>query len=153
MMQPQPTTGWFVMYIQQTNPVELQQFMAWFAAIDKDHSGTIEAREVACIQFGGRNITINTATCMLKAFDTDHSGIFVFDYYYCLCSRCKQKRTSRFDYVLGVCCAAQIHHAVADGLHGGRSRSFGTHFVERNQRRAAECRFHVVAAAHDGVDA
>jgi len=78
LMQPQPTTGWFVAYIQQTNPQELHQFMSWFGAIDKDHSGTIEAREVACIQFGGRNITINTATCMLKAFDTDNSGSITF---------------------------------------------------------------------------
>ena len=29
-------------------------------------------------QFGGKNITIGTATCLLKAFDTDHSGSITF---------------------------------------------------------------------------
>jgi len=43
-----------------------------------DRSGTIDAREITSIQFGGKNVTINTASVLLKSFDNDRSGNITF---------------------------------------------------------------------------
>eukprot|EP00019_Armaparvus_languidus_P008354 CAMPEP_0168594556 /NCGR_PEP_ID=MMETSP0420-20121227/8966_1 /TAXON_ID=498008 /ORGANISM="Pessonella sp." /LENGTH=180 /DNA_ID=CAMNT_0008630893 /DNA_START=1508 /DNA_END=2050 /DNA_ORIENTATION=- len=70
--------GWFTTYYNNLSQAEIHQFMAWFAAIDKDRSGTIDAREITSIQFGGKNVTINTASVLLKSFDNDRSGNITF---------------------------------------------------------------------------
>jgi len=53
----------------------------WFAAVDRDRSGTITASELATMQFGGKTFSINTAKMLLSVFDQDRSGnIGFFEY-------------------------------------------------------------------------
>jgi len=53
----------------------------WFAAVDKDRSGTISASELSNMQFGGKKISIKTSKMLVAVFDSDFSGsIGFFEY-------------------------------------------------------------------------
>merc|ERR1712137_1508829 len=77
----QQLQGWGGAYYQQLQPHEIQEMKGWFAAVDKDRSGTITASELASMQFGGKKISLKTAKMLLAVFDTDFSGrIGFFEY-------------------------------------------------------------------------
>merc|ERR1739848_334867 len=76
--QQMPQNTWFAQYYQGLQQQQLQQFAAWFTAIDTDRNGTLDAQELTRIQFAGKSITINTAVVLIKAFDKDSSGNISF---------------------------------------------------------------------------
>eukprot|EP01108_Squamamoeba_japonica_P004931 TRINITY_DN3861_c0_g1_i4.p2 TRINITY_DN3861_c0_g1~~TRINITY_DN3861_c0_g1_i4.p2 ORF type:complete len:220 (-),score=66.62 TRINITY_DN3861_c0_g1_i4:51-710(-) len=85
LAQQQPPQGhWFSHYYAQCQQQQLMQFGQWFMAIDKNRDGSLTATELTSICFNNKNITIGTATCLLKAFDLDYSNAINFGEYVCL---------------------------------------------------------------------
>jgi len=77
----QQLQGFGVLYYQQLQPHEINEMKGWFAAVDKDRSGTITASELATMQFAGKKLSLSTAKMLLAVFDTDRSGnIGFFEY-------------------------------------------------------------------------
>jgi peflin len=49
-----------------------------FGQLDRDKSGQISPQEFTNLSFEGRRITLDTAKCLVKVFDTDRSGHISF---------------------------------------------------------------------------
>ena len=63
-------------------PQEIAEMKGWFAAIDKDRSGSISANELSTTQFAGKRFSLATSKMLLSIFDTDRSGTIGF-FEYC----------------------------------------------------------------------
>jgi Ca2+-binding EF-hand superfamily protein len=81
--QPQPFVStnpqgqqfaWYSSYYNQNTPQQINELQTWFNAVDKDHSGTISAQELASQPFAGQPLGYNTATKLINIFDKDFSG-------------------------------------------------------------------------------
>jgi Ca2+-binding EF-hand superfamily protein len=79
-----PQGVWYAQYVASVQQAQLSQFGMWFAAIDRDRSGTLSAAELCSIQFNGRNISIGVASCLLKMVDQDRSESITFYEYVAL---------------------------------------------------------------------
>jgi len=66
--------GWYASYYDQLSPSELQNLQSWFTAVDRDHSGTISAAELATMPLGYGQLGMECATKLIKAFDKDNSN-------------------------------------------------------------------------------
>jgi len=78
---PPRAQDWFTQYVNQLTPQEQQQCQQWFQLVDKDRSGSIQAIELAEVQFNGKAIGLQVATKLIKVFDRDGSGSIEFNEY------------------------------------------------------------------------
>jgi len=74
LAQQRPMGHWYCNYYNGLQQQELQQFMAWFSALDRDRGGSLSVRELQSIQFGGKNLSSRTASVLMSTFDVDKNG-------------------------------------------------------------------------------
>merc|ERR1712063_232627 len=67
--------------LMQLQQQELVQQQRWFSQVDKDHSGTIDAAELAQLTFGGQPLRFEAAKKLLQIFDKDRNNSIDFAEY------------------------------------------------------------------------
>jgi len=70
---------WYSQYYNQLQPQEIQNLHQWFAAVDVDRSGEINAAELANAKFPG-DVRLDVTTCqtLIKTFDNTGRGVVTF---------------------------------------------------------------------------
>eukprot|EP01103_Thecamoeba_quadrilineata_P007438 TRINITY_DN17317_c0_g1_i1.p1 TRINITY_DN17317_c0_g1~~TRINITY_DN17317_c0_g1_i1.p1 ORF type:complete len:251 (+),score=25.93 TRINITY_DN17317_c0_g1_i1:30-755(+) len=61
-------------YYSMLQPHEINQLRAWFAAVDKDHSGRISVEELSSMNFGPLRFSLETSRLLIKVFDREQCG-------------------------------------------------------------------------------
>jgi len=77
-------TGWYAKYYSQVSPQDLQRLQQWFRSVDRNNSGTVQAQDLAGIQFDQKPLGLTVATKLVKVFDKDQSGTIEFNEYVAL---------------------------------------------------------------------
>ena len=99
-------------------PHERQEMSAWFAAIDRDHSGHITANEIQACTFANVPLGYDTAAKLVRVFDKDHNGWIGFTEYCSLhkfLSLMQQAFFAGDTDRSGTLDAREIHHALQVG--------------------------------------
>jgi len=73
--------NWFGQFYAQITPREMQEYQQWFAAVDKDKSGTISVQELMLLAFGGKPLGMETAKKLIAVFDRDKNNTIDFNEY------------------------------------------------------------------------
>ena len=71
------TVRWMVQYsqyYQRASQMDAMECQQWFAAVDRDRSGSITPQELQNLSFGGRPLGYQIALKLVKVFDRDRSG-------------------------------------------------------------------------------
>jgi len=61
-------------YYQRASQMDAMECQQWFAAVDRDRSGSITPQELQNLSFGGRPLGYQIALKLVKVFDRDRSG-------------------------------------------------------------------------------
>lgn len=75
---------WYTRYFNEISQQELGQLQNWFQSVDIDRAGRISAIPITTLQFGGRNLDINTAQKAIRIFDKDGTRLLTFQDFACL---------------------------------------------------------------------
>lgn len=65
------TDGWGAMFFNMIQQQEMQQMQSWFATVDRNRDGTVEAQELAGLTFDGIPLGIIAASRLIRVFDKD----------------------------------------------------------------------------------
>merc|ERR1711991_93411 len=76
--------AWYAKFYNDMAPHEKQEAKAWFAAIDRDRSGSITANEIAQCTFANQPLGWDTAAKLVRVFDKDMSGSIDQFEYFCM---------------------------------------------------------------------
>lgn len=74
-----PAPAWYAARFPPLQPAEVAALQPWFAAVDRDRSGYIDASEVVfAMSNGGNRFDVGMAKLMIKMFDLDGRGVIDF---------------------------------------------------------------------------
>ncbi|GAM17993.1 hypothetical protein SAMD00019534_011680, partial [Acytostelium subglobosum LB1] len=65
---------WYYSLFSQLQQAQLMEMHAWFMSMDRDRSGTISAYELQALIIGGTPLGLDTATKLIKCFDSNRNG-------------------------------------------------------------------------------
>jgi len=85
--------SWYSAYYSSIQPNQMMELQAWFAAYDRDRSGTITAYELAGLNFGGVPLGMETAKKLIRVFDKNRTGAIDFYEYAATHQFLKQMQT------------------------------------------------------------
>eukprot|EP01102_Stenamoeba_stenopodia_P000246 TRINITY_DN10217_c0_g1_i1.p1 TRINITY_DN10217_c0_g1~~TRINITY_DN10217_c0_g1_i1.p1 ORF type:complete len:302 (+),score=61.76 TRINITY_DN10217_c0_g1_i1:146-1051(+) len=75
---------WYTRVFSEISQQELGQLQNWFQSVDIDRAGKISAIPLTTLQFGGRNLDVNTAQKAIRIFDRDGTRLLSFQDFACL---------------------------------------------------------------------